>query len=111
MIALILIVTVVHELIHGAAHRIFGGKAKFGLKGIYAYTHEVSERPLERIKFLIVLLAPLVSMSLISLIFPTWLGGMIFLLNLLESLGYLYMEFTLIKYGPKAKIIDKKEWI
>ena len=35
-------ITAVHEIIHGAAYKVFGGKVKFGFKGIYAYTMEIS---------------------------------------------------------------------
>jgi hypothetical protein len=41
-------ITIVHELIHGVVHKALGGTVKFGFKGIYAYTQEVSENPISR---------------------------------------------------------------
>ncbi|WP_077848217.1 DUF3267 domain-containing protein [Clostridium puniceum] len=72
--------SIVHEIIHGAAYKLFGGKVKFGFKGIYAYTMEISGKKITRLQFLIVLLAPLICISILSLLFPVWLGGMIFFL-------------------------------
>ena len=108
IIILMIPISIVHELIHGFTYRLFGGKVKYGFKIIYAYTHEVSGLPLERIKFLIVLLAPVVIISLMSLILPNWLGGMIYLLNLLGSVGDLYMAFVLCRYKNESRIIDKE---
>lgn len=39
-------ITLIHELIHGCAYATFGGKIKFGFKGIYAYAQEISEKPI-----------------------------------------------------------------
>jgi hypothetical protein len=98
----------VHEVIHGITYSIFGGKVKYGFKGIYAYTMEVSEKPIERTKFLVVLLMPITVISLLALLLPSWLGGMIYFLNLLGSTGDLYMAIFLIKLDSNSRIIDKK---
>lgn len=108
-IALIMIpVSIVHELIHGILYKFFGGEVKYGYKIIYAYTHEISELALERSKFLVVLLAPVVVISLVSLLLPAWIGGMIYFVNLLGSVGDLYMAFILCKYRYDSRIIDRK---
>lgn len=101
-------ITMIHELMHGAAYRIFGGKVKYGFKIIYAYTHEVSEVALNRSKFLVILLAPVVIISLLSLLLPAWIGGIIYFLNLLGSIGDLYMALILCRYRFDSKIIDRK---
>ena len=101
-------VTIVHEAVHGAAYKLFGGKVRFGFKGIYAYTQEISGKAIVRAKFLIVLLSPLVVISVLSLLLPTWLGGMVFLLNLLGASGDIYMSLYLCKFGKDSKIIDRK---
>jgi len=101
-------ISIVHEGIHGLVYKVFGGKVKYGFKGIYAYTQEISEMPIDRVKFLIILLAPLAVMSIITLLLPLWLGGMIFFLNLLGASGDLYMSYKLIKYDYNSKIIDRK---
>ena len=53
-------------------------------------------------------MAPLTVMSILTLLLPNWLGGMIFLLNLLGASGDLYMSFNLIRYDWNSKIIDRK---
>ena len=108
IILLLIPIIAVHEAVHGITYIMFGGKVKYGFKGIYVYTQEVSELPIERTKFLIILLAPLTIMSIPTLLLPNWLGGMIFLLNLLESSGDLFMSFKLIGYDWNSKIIDRK---
>jgi len=108
VILLMIPISIVHEAIHGMAYKLFGGKVEYGFKGIYAYTQEVSGQAIERTKFLIILLAPLTIMSVLTLLLPYKLGGIIYLLNLLGASGDLYMSLKLIRYGWNSKIIDKK---
>jgi len=107
VLLLMIPISIIHEGIHGLAYKVFGGTVKYGFKGIYAYTQEISEIPIDRTKFLIVLLAPLTVMSLLTLVLPIWLGGIIFLLNLLGASGDLYMSFRLIRYNSNSKIVDR----
>lgn len=107
IILLMIPITMVHEVTHGIIYTSFGGKVKYGFKGIYAYTKEISEKPIGRTEFLIVLLSPIVVISLLSLLLPTWIGSMVFLLNALGSCGDLYMAIALSKYDSHSKIIDK----
>jgi len=107
ILLLMIPISIVHEGIHGFAYKAFGGKVKYGFKGIYAYTQEVSEMPIDRSKFLIILLAPLTIMSVATLFLPVWLGGIIFLLNLLGASGDLYMSYRLIRYDASSKIVDR----
>lgn len=108
VLLLMIPISIAHEGIHGLAYKVFGGKVKYGFKGIYAYTQEVSEIPIDRTKFLIILLAPLTVMSILTLVLPMWLGGIIFLLNLLGASGDLYMSYRLIRYDSNSKIVDRK---
>ena len=107
VLLLMIPISIVHESLHGLAYKVFGGKVKYGFKGIYAYTQEVSEIPIDRTKFLIILLAPVTVMSIATLLLPMWLGGIIFLLNLLGASGDLYMAFRLIRYDYNSKIVDR----
>ena len=107
IIVLMILISVVHEIIHGAAYKLFGGKVKFGFKGIYAYTMEVSGKEIPRLEFLIVLLGPLTAISILSLLLPGWLGRMIFLLNLIGSSGDIYMALFLCRFSYESKIIDR----
>ncbi|MDI6604222.1 MAG: DUF3267 domain-containing protein [Thermoanaerobacteraceae bacterium] len=99
--------TFLHEALHGAAYKIFGGKVKYGFKGLYAYAQETSGIALSRTEFLIVLLAPVTCISVISMLIPGSIGGMVFFLNLLSSMGDLLMTFYLCKTHENSHIIDK----
>jgi hypothetical protein len=107
-ILLMVPISITHECIHGLAFIAFGGKVKYGFKGIYAYTMEISDLPIDRTKFLIILLAPLAVISIATLLLPTQLGGVIFLFNLLGASGDLYMSFRLAKCHWNSKIVDRK---
>lgn len=100
-------VTIIHELIHGIAYKLFGGKVKYGFKGIYAYTEEISGIILKRTQFLIVLLAPLSLISIMSVFISGTVGSLVFLLNFLGSIGDLIMAFYLIKGNENSYIKDK----
>lgn len=100
-------ITFVHEIIHGMAYRIFGGKIKFGFKGIYAYTQEVSGIILNRTEFLLVLLAPVTVISLITLFISNSIGIVIYLLNLLGSIGDIIMAIYLCKSNANTYIKDR----
>lgn len=101
-----LAISVVHELVHGLFYSIFGGEVRFGFKGIYAYTREISGKPIKRIEFLIILLSPLFVISLLSICFLDF-GRMLFVINLLGSSGDMYMALTLIKYKRGSRIVDR----
>ena len=100
-------IAVVHELLHGSAYILFGGKVKYGFKGLYAYAQEISGITLHRTQFLIVLLAPVTIISLVSVFIPGCIGYIIFLLNLLGSTGDLIMAFYLCRSNKNSYIIDK----
>jgi len=68
---------------------------------------EISGKEILRVKFLMISLAPLVAMSVLSLFLPPWLGGMIFLLNLMGASGDIYMSLFLCKFNYESKIIDR----
>lgn len=101
-------ITFLHEIIHGMAYRIFGGKIKFGFKGIYAYTQEVSGIILNRTEFLLVLLAPVTVISLITLFIPNGIGTVIYLLNLLGSISDIIMAIYLCKSNANSYIKDRE---
>jgi len=100
-------ISIIHEFIHGTVYRLFGGKVKYGFKGIYAYTQEISGRPLSKLQFFIVLVSPVVLISSLGTIIGGWIGGMIFILNFLGSAGDIYMAAVLLRYKNGCKIIDR----
>lgn len=101
-------ITLLHEIIHGIAYSVFREKIKFGFKGIYAYTQEISGVILHRTKFVIILLAPVTIISLITLLFTNSLGALIFLLNFLGSTGDIIMSIYLCKSSKNSYIKDRK---
>lgn len=107
IIMLMTIISIAHESIHGLAYSLLGGKVKFGFRVIYAYCREISSLKLSRTKFLLVLLAPLVSLSIASIVMAEY-SGIIFILNLLGSSGDIYMAFSLLKVKPENRIVDRE---
>jgi hypothetical protein len=107
LIVIFIPITFVHELLHGAVYKLFGGKIRFGFKGVYAYAQETSGIALHRTKFLLVLLAPVTIISLTSVFIPEGIGGIVFLLNLLGSTGDLLMAFYLCKGNENSYVVDK----
>ncbi|MFA9398529.1 MAG: DUF3267 domain-containing protein [Clostridiaceae bacterium] len=107
VVVLFIPITIVHEGIHGMTYKIFGGRVKFGFKGIYAYTEEVSGVSIHRTKFLIILLTPLIVISILSLFIPGPIGSLIFILNLFGSAGDILMAFSLCKTREYSYIVDK----
>jgi Putative zincin peptidase len=107
LVLLLIPITLVHEIIHGVAYSVFGGKVKYGFKGIYAYTQEVSGVVLHRTKFLIVLLAPVTVISVISVIIGNSIGSILFLLNFLGSIGDILMAIYLVKSDSNSYILDR----
>ncbi len=97
--------SIVYNLIRGTVYKFFGGKVTFGFKGIYAYIEETSGISLIKADFLIVLLAPLVIISCISLLLPVWLGSVLLILNFIGSLKDISRSFALCKFSYDIKII------
>lgn len=108
ILILMIPITLVNEIIHGIAYIIFGGKIKFGFKGIYAYTQEISGVILHRTKFTAILLAPVTIISLITLLITSSLGSLIFLLNFLGSTGDIIMAIYLCKSNANSYIKDRE---
>ncbi|NRY61479.1 hypothetical protein DZE40_002574 [Clostridium beijerinckii] len=107
MVVIFIPIIFVHELLHGAVYRLFGGKIRFGFKGLYAYTQETSCIALHRTKFLLVLLASVTIISMTSVFIPKSIGGIVFLLNLLGSTGDLLMAFYLCKSNENSYVVDE----
>lgn len=102
-------VNVVHEWIHGMVFKVFGGKVKYEFRGVYIKAREVSGMSIHRSKFLLILIAPMTIISLISLLIPGWIGGMLLLLNIFKSTGDLLKIFHVFKGNGSEYIVDKKD--
>ncbi|MDP4090344.1 MAG: DUF3267 domain-containing protein [Bacillota bacterium] len=108
VILLMIPVIILHEALHGLCYISFGGKIRFGFKGIYAYCQETSGIKLLRIKFLIVLLVPVTLISILSLFIPVYFGSLIFIMNLVGSTGDLVMALYLVGIDNNSYILDTK---
>jgi hypothetical protein len=106
-VLLMIPISILHELIHGLAHIIFGGRVRFGFKWIFAYTAEVSGRPMRILEFVIILLSPLIVLSILLLPLGGWVLNTAFLLNTLGSSGDIYMAATLLKCPRGCRIVDR----
>lgn len=107
IISISILVSIAHELLHGLPHKLFGGKVKISFRIAYCSTQEISENSLTLNQFMVVILAPVIIISILSLLIPTWLGSTIFLVNLIGSFGDIYIAFGLLKYPHYSKIVDK----
>jgi hypothetical protein len=107
IILLLIPITVLHELLHGLIFKLFGGKIEFGFKLICAYTKEISGISIKRVKFIIILLTPLIIISILSIFLPVYIGGIVFLINFLGSSGDIYMVIYLLRFNNKCEIIDR----
>ncbi|RXM58547.1 DUF3267 domain-containing protein [Clostridium tetani] len=101
------LLSIVHELIHGLTYKLFGGKIEYKFKMPCLATQEISEITLSVYKFAIVLLSPVIIITLISLLFPTWMSNFLLIINFISSLGDIFMTLGLIRYPKDSKIIDR----
>jgi hypothetical protein len=107
IILLMIPVSLLHEAVHGAVYKIFGGRIIFGFNGIYAYCREITGITLSRSKFIAILLSPLVSISLLTWLVPHWIVSMVIILNALGSSGDILM-FLYLCSKPRCRILDKE---
>ncbi len=108
VVILVLIpITAVHEVIHGAFYKIYGGRPVYGFKVVYAYTMEVTGKPILRNRFLLLLLAPVTIISVLCTLLPGIWGSAIMVLNLIGSSGDLYMAWSLRRLPCQCCIIDR----
>lgn len=107
LILLMIPVSFLHEIIHGAAYKMFKGRVVFGFNGVYAYCRETTGIMLSRNRFLIILISPLISISLPAYFVPHWLVSMVFVLNVLGSSGDILM-FLYLCFKPRCNIIDRE---
>ena len=106
-ILLMVPVCFLHEMIHAFLFSLYGGKIKFEFKGLMFCAVEKSGIAIDRQKYLIILLSPLVLISLLSLFLPPWLGGVFFILNIVESSADIYKGINLCILDWNSKIVYK----
>lgn len=107
LVLLLVPVSILHELVHGLIYCYFGGSVSFGFKLIFAYTFEKSSKKFKKNEFLLIIMSPVVIISIVSLLIPYPIGALIFIINLLGSCSDLFMAFSICKYPPNCRFIDR----
>lgn len=111
-------ILVLHELVHGAAMRLYGAHTEYGAilsKGMFYATAPGFAFP--RNRYLVVVLAPLVVLSLLAVIAMALLAGSSWVmvvvlaatLNASGAAGDLWMSALVLRYPPAAYIVDEKD--
>jgi hypothetical protein len=107
IVVLMIPISLFRELIHGAMYLIFGGRVRYGIKFLYFFAQETSGIAVPWHIFILILSAPLILISSLSMILPYDIGRMIYLLNFISSSGDIFMIMILLKYNSGSKIIDR----
>ena len=107
-VMLMIPVALVHEGIHGIMYKLFGGKVRFSIRGIYLQAREASKLQMSRSKYLVVLMTPVVILSSLSLLIPGWIGSTILLLNLFKSTGDMIKAAYLCRAKNDSFIVDNQ---
>ena len=116
-IALFFGTLVLHELIHGVFISIYGGKPRYGAGiayFIFPYFYTTTNTIFLRNKFIVILIAPLILISLVAIglmvAFPSFAHWIFlpFLINALGAVGDLWMTRELLRYPEHVLLEDRK---
>ncbi len=112
------ITIVVHELVHGLAMQFFGAQAKYGFnwKGLMVYA-TAPGYAFQRNQYLVVALAPLVSLSALACLgiliqagaSSVWLFAILGTLNGGAAIGDLWITSVVLRYPSSAYVIDERD--
>lgn len=113
-LAVLVLVLVLHELLHGVAFWGVSGKAPtVGLKGVFVYVSAPSSVYFQRDRYLWVGVAPLISLTLVGVLLVPFLPPSLLLLDVLfvalnagGSAGDLVMVLVLLRYPSSSLIRD-----
>lgn len=103
-------VPVLHELVHGVVAKVLGAKPAYGIGPGFAYT--TFQEPMGRVRYLTVGLAPLVVLSIASVILAArWEAGagwLIFfaVINAAGAIGDLWMAWRILHQPANAIFYD-----
>jgi len=114
----LVLVLVLHELAHGIAMRLFGARPRYGVmweKAMFFATAPGFAFP--RRQYLVIALAPLVSLSLLAILGMWLLAGSAWVLplalaaaiNASGAIGDLWISAMVLRYPPHAYIIDEQD--
>ncbi len=118
LLAGLVLVLVLHELAHGIAMRIFGARPRYGVKWDKAMVYATAPGfAFPRGQYLVIALAPLVSLSLLAVLGMWALAGSAWVLplalaaaiNASGAIGDLWITSMVLRYPPHAYIIDEED--
>jgi hypothetical protein len=114
----IIAVIVLHELAHGIAMQAYGARAKYGfiLKGLMFYATSPGYA-FQRNQYIIIILAPLVSLSILAclgiLVFAgtstVWLLAVWATINGSAAIGDLWILTIVLRYPSHAYVMDEHD--
>lgn len=114
----LLFTVIIHELLHGLAIRLFGGKPAYGFvwKGLMFYA-TAAGHPFKRNHYIGVALAPLVLGSLAGMILlalplaeaAVWIIALCAALNAAGAVGDLWIMAVVLRYPSWAYVVDERD--
>jgi hypothetical protein len=116
----VIFLVLVHELTHGIAMRVYGAQPRYGFlwKGLMFYA-TAPGHAFRRNQYLVVALAPLVSLSLLACCAIRLLAGSDFYtaaivailaaVNGSSSTGDLWISTIMLRYPPQAYVVDERD--
>ena len=116
----ILLVVILHELAHGITMQIFGARTKYGViwKGLMFYA-TAPNCAFHRNQYLIITLAPLISLSAIACLgillqagtSIVWLWAIWAMVSAASAIGDLWITAIALRYPAHAYIADEQDGI
>ncbi|MCX7745602.1 MAG: DUF3267 domain-containing protein [Clostridia bacterium] len=110
----VILTAFLHELVHGAACKFFGGKVKYGIKLLNLYTMDTSGNFYKVPQMLVIMLLPLFTISLVftaaiyCLPHYVYYLCMCILFNISGSIGDISMATFIILKGRGCRVRDEE---
>ncbi|NJO75641.1 MAG: DUF3267 domain-containing protein [Leptolyngbyaceae cyanobacterium RM1_406_9] len=105
----------IHELIHGAVMRLYGGRPRYGMgiaHFLFPYAYATSNQPFSRNQFIQIALAPLVVISvvgfLLMLLFNAAWIAILLAANASGAVGDLWVSLSVLHYPCHVRVEDHK---
>lgn len=105
----------IHEFIHGAAMRFYGGNPRYGMgiaHFLFPYAYATADQPFSRNQFIQIALAPLVVISvvgfLLMLLFNAAWIAILLAANASGAVGDLWVSLSVLRYPRHVRVEDHK---
>jgi hypothetical protein len=114
-LALVFGIIVPHELVHGLAMRLYGGRPRYGVGlayFVFPYAYATAEDRFTRNQFLVITLAPLVVLTLLGTPVMVALGlpwlAVPLAANVGGAVGDVWMALTMLGYPSTVSVLDTR---